>query len=557
MSNLRLVETTVERTARMLAKEYGIRVVWQGTDAKTDGKTITLPVLPPDAPPELLEAVQGYLDHETAHILFTDFTAMNDHPEITVEQFDCINAIEDVRVEAAITEVFPGAPYNLRKVHDWIGAQVQEHWEDLSAFRRACIAYFYFSKFGENDSRYQVVDEATRAVVAECVEAVGPSEDIKSTKDSIAAGLRMWDVLREAAQEEQKEREARAAQGILTLQTADGKPLVVSVSALAAAISKDAKELMDALARGMSAPTDTGYTHGLEEPTYLVYSTSADTVSTLPAVSLEAAGAQLQAVRSGARGMTSVIKAKLVNSLRAMSHRRWVGGKDEGRLDTKKLYRAAAGSNLVYKALTDKIQLDTVVGMAIDHSGSMAGYKLDLAGQAAIVLGDALNAIHVPFMVYGYSTTQQPVPAGDLSAYARWTGLWIRYYRDFQESWAAGALRLAQASGNAQSNTLDGESIKHGVRRLLARPEKRKILLVLNDGQPYPGGGHVGRCQQYLHDVVAASSKAGVEVIAIGVADRSVRRYYPHSVVINSLSDLVAQPLTLLDKMLRENVRYK
>jgi hypothetical protein len=37
-------------------------------------------------------------------------------------------------------------------------------------------------------------------------------------------------------------------------------------------------------------------------------------------------------------------------------------------------------------------------------------------------------------------------------------------------------LKLATAKNNAQNNTLDAESIKHGIQRLLLRPEKRKIL---------------------------------------------------------------------------------
>jgi cobalamin biosynthesis protein CobT len=189
----------------------------------------------------------------------------------------------------------------------------------------------------------------------------------------------------------------------------------------------------------------------------------------------------------------------------------------------------------------------------------MSGRKLELAGEAAIVLGDVLNTLRVPFAVYGYST-ENPLPnqtPRDKGPYARWSRLWIRYYRDFGESWDKGAVRLAGAGHNVQNNTLDAESVKHGIRRLLQRKEKRKILFVLNDGMPYPGYGHLGRCQDHLHDVVASASAAGVEVVAFGIQDDDVKQYYPSHVVIKKLEDLAKEPLQVLDGMLRKGVRVK
>jgi cobaltochelatase CobT len=56
-----------------------VKVTQQGTSAfvQFDTKTnapmrVNLPYLPDDATDELLNAVQGFLDHEVAHILFTD-----------------------------------------------------------------------------------------------------------------------------------------------------------------------------------------------------------------------------------------------------------------------------------------------------------------------------------------------------------------------------------------------------------------------------------------------------------------------------------------------------
>lgn len=559
---IRLVENSVERTARMLSREYGIRVVWKGSKAMTDGKTITLPVLPDDAPDELLEAVQGYLDHETAHIIFTDFKVFTD-PKLSEEQRFCINVVEDVRIEDCMGKLFPGSPYNLRKVHNWVAKKLTEHWSEINQFRRACAAYFYHQKFGADEEFYRdIVDAETKELVEKCVTAVGTYDQINSTQDSVDAGLRMYEVLKEEAEQEKEERqkqeEENKAAGVVSTgefrqRGKDGKPIITSIGELGEELSAEAAAVVQKFAND-------NYKHNQEESGYLVYSTANDTIEPMPDGDLARDGEQLRRLREESRELTSVIKTRLVNSLRAMSKRRWLGGKEEGKLDSHRLHHAIMGiSDNVYKQLTDKMHLNTVVGLAIDHSGSMDGTKLELAGKAAIVLGDALNTLRIPFMVYGYST-EGPGRGGtpaDTAPYARWGSLWIRYYRDFEERWEKGALRLAGSMHNCKANTLDAESVKHGIRRLMLRPEKRKILLVFNDGMPFPGYGHVGRCQQHLHDIVASAKSVGVEVIAFGIDSDDVKQYYPNHVVIHKLADLVSEPLVMLDKLLRGGVKLK
>lgn len=570
---IRLVESTVQRTARMLAREHGIQVVWRGSQAKTEGKTIILPVLPDDAPDELLEAVQGYLDHETAHILFTDFAVVpNYRPTLNPEQTLCVNVCEDVRIEYAMGRLYPGSPYNLHRVHDWIYPRIAEHWKDINPFRRAISAYFDYEKYRDTEFWNTVVDADTKARVHKCIAAIGPQSAINSTEDALQAGLRMYEVLKDEVEEEKKRREEQEEKekkekqsgkpgqegqsGAGQQKDAAGKPMVTTAGDIAAALMQASKQMVDKQGQARSY----GYQHNQEEPGYLVYSTAGDTYLPMPDGNLASNGQRLQKLRDDSRDMTNVIQTRLVNSLRATARRRWLGGKEEGKLDSRRLHHAILGtSDYVYKQLTDKPALNTVVGLAIDHSGSMNGTKLDLAGKSAIVIGDALNVLRVPFMVYGYSTedpayNERPT---DTSPYARWGRLWIRYYRDFAETWEKGAIRLAGAQHNCKNNTIDGESVKHGIQRLLLRPEKRKILLVLNDGMPYPNYGNLGRVQQNLHDVIASAKTVGVEVVAFGIQAPDVAQYYPNHVLINKLEDLVAEPLNTLDRMLRGGVQMK
>ena len=563
-NKVRLAETSIERTARLLSQQFGIKVVWKTGECKTDGNVIYLPTLPPNAPDDLLAAVHGFLDHETAHVLFTDFKTVNSfNPAPTETQFHCINVVEDIRIESAICGLFPGSSTNLQAANDWVIPRIIRNWNKVNQFMRACAAYGNYVAYGaDTDFWKKTVDLKTKQLVAECVTAVGPAEKITSTKLAIEAGLRMYEVLKDYAKEEEaarKNREKQKQNNELKVIKGEipSEVEIVSKEQLGEALGQQAAVIVANI--GKKTSKSSGYQHDVDsaDSTYIVYSTAGDTISSLAESNLRSSGSRLIRLRDEARELTNTIRMRLVNSLRAKSRRRWVGGKDEGKVDSRRLYQVAVGeTNNVYKQLTDKVHLNTAVCLAIDHSGSMAGRKLELACEAAVVLGDALSTLRVPFAVYGYSTDKTAYAPVETSPYARWNKLWIRYYRDFDESWEKGAVRLA-AGHVAQNNTLDAESVKHGIQRLLARREKRKILFVFNDGLPNPGHGNTGRCQKHLKSIVAAASAAGVEVVAFGIEDDDVKYYYPNYVIIKSLKDLTKEPLQVLDNMLRKGVRAK
>lgn len=594
-----LAERSIERTARLLSQQFNIRVVWKHGVCKTDGKTIYLPTLPPDAPNDLLCATQGFLDHETAHVLFTDFN-IGKSRKLTKNQFDAVNTIEDLRIEKRIGDFFPGAPSNLRYAREWLLGALTKDWKTISPFHQALTAFGDYVTYGDDSPEFLAVQSPEiKQQVQDCIQYLAADiKDMDSTADSIDVGLKLFEMLKHLipdsesedeseqddgesnssdesdsesedgdGEESDEEQEASGKQSNKPSQGKgkDSKPgnsaeslkEVDSPKSLGDRLKQAAVQLIvNSGGTGAKNTSNSGYSHNIAgQKPYLVYSTKNDIVQVNKGSSLQEDGKALQKNRDEANTLTSVIKTKLVNSLRAQSRRRWVGGKEEGKINSKQLYKAALGiDNRVYKQLTDKSTLDTAVMFAIDHSGSMSGGRLSLAGKSAIVVGDALQALKIPFAVYGYSTTspRESPSQQEQQLYSRWSDLWIHYYRDFHEPWEQGALRLAACSRNARENTLDAESVKHGIQRLLQRKEKRKILFVFNDGMPYPGYGNLADCQQHLRDVVASATKVGVEVVAFGIQSYDVVNYYPKNVVINDLNDLVKEPLTILDSMLRK-----
>ena len=100
--------------AAALSGQRGIRVEIGGDKACTDGATIRLPSLPLDMDDALLGVARGFLDHESAHILFSAFDALKDAGLTPLERYFA-NAIEDVRVETAMARRFPGCARNFRE----------------------------------------------------------------------------------------------------------------------------------------------------------------------------------------------------------------------------------------------------------------------------------------------------------------------------------------------------------------------------------------------------------------------------------------------------------
>lgn len=108
------MKNTLERAlpivARVISEKYAGRldVYVGGNQAATNGNTIFLPTLPETNEARLL--ARGYIDHEAAHIRFTDFNVEND---------SLTNAIEDIRIEDLISREFRGAKVNLQALSRW------------------------------------------------------------------------------------------------------------------------------------------------------------------------------------------------------------------------------------------------------------------------------------------------------------------------------------------------------------------------------------------------------------------------------------------------------
>jgi len=254
--------------------------------------------------------------------------------------------------------------------------------------------------------------------------------------------------------------------------------------------------------------------------------------------------------------VTSIV-GKLANRLqrKLMAHqnRSWDFDLEEGILDAGKLHRVVTQplSPLSYKQEQDTKFRDTVVTLLLDNSGSMRGRPITIAAVTADILARTLERCGVKVEILGFTTRawkggqsrelwQQ---AGKPAAPGRLNDLRHIIYKPADAPWrrARKSLGLMLREGILKEN-IDGEALLWAHDRLLARPEERRIMLVISDGAPVDdstlsvnSGSYL---EKHLREVIGyIEARSPVELLAIGIG-HDVTRYYRRAVTITDVEQL-------------------
>lgn len=116
-----ILRESVKRIVQILA-ERDITVRQEGSKARVDYHprthepvAVIIPFIPDNAPEELIDAVQGFIDHEVGHLLNSDFKLLAQNEGTMLG--DLHNMIEDTFVERQMNERFAGSKHNFRSVY--------------------------------------------------------------------------------------------------------------------------------------------------------------------------------------------------------------------------------------------------------------------------------------------------------------------------------------------------------------------------------------------------------------------------------------------------------
>lgn len=292
---------------------------------------------------------------------------------------------------------------------------------------------------------------------------------------------------------------------------------------------------------------------------YLIFTTEYDDFSVPPSHP----PTEYAALIANSRKSFGIVKRNLANVLRSRADTLAVHELEEGDLDTGALYRLASGvSNKVFMESHEQLDTSVAVALLVNESGSMgAGMpsRIELAKMTCALLSEVLDSLNVPFAIYGHTTgysagaAQQQAKPEDYQVYARWGPTVVRPYKSFDESYNVAKHRLPGMA--PRNNTHDGEALLHAGAALLAvKGVNRRILITIDDGEPYPCAGPaynmVSRHKAYLHEVVKSLSAAKVELLGMGMGTSSVRDYYPSSVVVSDMNTFPTVALTEMKKLL-------
>ena len=249
----------------------------------------------------------------------------------------------------------------------------------------------------------------------------------------------------------------------------------------------------------------------------------------------------------------SKLANRLQRRLMAQQSRSWDFDQEEGLLDAARLARVVVNptQSLSYKIERETDFRDTVVTLLIDNSGSMRGRPISIAAISADILARTLERCGVKTEILGFTTRawkggqarETWLAAGRPPQPGRLNDIRHIVYKRADEPWrrARTALGLMMREGLLKEN-IDGEALLWAHARLMARPEERRVLMVISDGAPVDdstlsvnSGSYLER---HLRQVIGwIEGKSPVELVAIGIG-HDVTRYYQRAVTIMDAEQL-------------------
>ncbi|NCT11763.1 MAG: cobaltochelatase subunit CobT [Rhodobacterales bacterium] len=253
------------------------------------------------------------------------------------------------------------------------------------------------------------------------------------------------------------------------------------------------------------------------------------------------------------KGAVSRLANKLQRRLQAQQSRSWEFDREEGILDAGRLARVVANPTtpLSFKIEKDTEFRDTVVTLLLDNSGSMRGRPISIAAICADVLARTLERCGVKVEILGFTTRawkgglsrEKWLADGRPAAPGRLNDLRHIIYKSADAPWRRTRenLGLMMKEGLLKEN-IDGEALEWAHRRMMARREVRKILMVISDGAPVDDStlsvNPANYLEKHLRDVIAMVEKRkAVELLAIGIG-HDVTRYYARAVTITDVEQL-------------------
>lgn len=181
------------------------------------------------------------------------------------------------------------------------------------------------------------------------------------------------------------------------------------------------------------------------------------------------------------------------------------------------------------------------VTLLVDNSGSMSRRISDIYAILSGILMHLSRAC-IPTEAIGYTVAESCMSD-------KWRNIpaYLTIIKEFKESYGGKVMRRC-TSPNFMGETNDLDGMRFAVPRLWARPEKKKVIMILCDGQPSMGNLTSVLSKSYK-EYINICRKAGIIVFGIGI-DANLKEYFGDDFVSVGTSDVGEALLTKLSQIL-------
>lgn len=507
---------------------------------RTDGQTIYTGEVPHNADERMVTMLWGNALHEVGHIGFSNFKMLNTlSPTWTPLQSGVHMSIEDTFMEGMLIEQLRGARHWLNESMEimlelgQVRTGTGSYSDALSCFPLfwGCYCFNGFSCMAE---RYAT----TRAKLAEALEEQGVmrlegllNAEMPMVRTSIDAAelmQRYVDLAKEIEDEQEKDgddpqqndqstdaggQDPNGSQGDSgddsddddSSTRSDGKPSVFD--------DEDNPDLEGHAVDwhgAMEEVTDQNVEENRRNGDTLMAGQASEFSGRNGRPSAGNAD-RYEELRSEVAGVVNGMANRLVR-LMAIARTPSRKSSHKGRLRPSRVHRIFSGEPKIYRRNQYEEIPESCVSVVVDLSGSMSeNGKERIASTVLVALGEALARVQIPFEATAFGND-----------------FWVA--KSFDEPFQNAKRYLGGLDKAISGTTPLGNAMHESALRLIQRPEARKILICLTDGVP-DDRETVMRVDQGLN-------ADGIQVLGIGIGERSVERLFMHSSVVLNPSDL-------------------
>lgn len=577
--NIHDLQETLVKTTKILAGK-DLKVYLEGFaprveyDPETKKPTrIFIPNVPENAPPKLLQAIHGFIDHECSHIMFSDANDICDKSKNDLWRY-IHNCIEDPRVNKAMTNHYAGSGKNVKSAYDYLFNDMETHgapnpyskefvdrinladdkilaeWQLKYSplwFAKKMKCSLSSSKYDELDADriFANIESKMDETWLQKLSEISTTKDVREASDYFTKFFSQEALKKMQPPPSPTGGKDEDNKGEFTDEEVKNLLKKFGISTLEEQIAEKLKhKIEDGIIKSEEKYFWTDRFDKKFNKHEIIKSTR------------RSGGVGIASFEEETKTVTNYLTKDLRRMLEERRRRYYIGGYKSGKLNSKSLFSVRVGNDRIFKKKNEIRDVNAAVSLLVDMSGSMCGNKIKIAMQSAYAFAMTLEQLKVPYEIYGFQTDNGNYEMAN--EYRKWalnqkdalrrkvvnqgSGELIYAFKEFNETFdriSKEAMVTVGIGGISLNQNEDSKHVMLALHRLSVRPEPNKVLFVFSDGVPCFNTSSINLSYDNLkYYAKVAKEKFGVNLYSIGILSDSVKNFYSNWKIVNRLSDV-------------------